>query len=270
MRIFSLLSFCLSLGVSLCLPAVSGAHEFWLSPQGFEVDPNEIMRVDIRVGQDFKGPAYGYIPDNFQRFEMVQGDDRRLVEGRIGDRPALQVKAPGAGLWVVVHETSDQFVSYTEAGKFRNFVTHKDLRGTLEAHDARGLPETGFKERYRRFAKSLIAVGDGAGADRAVGLRTEVVALANPYVDDVSGGFDVQVFFEGAPRADVQVELFERLGETVSVTQHRTDGAGRVTLPVRPGGEYLVDAVKMLPLEGAADGAVWESLWASLTFAVPR
>jgi hypothetical protein len=40
---------------------------------------------------------------------------------------------------------------------------------------------------------------------------------------------------------------------------------------VSPGHSYLTDHVVMRPMEPeAADGPVWESLWASLTFEVPK
>ena len=91
-----------------------------------------------------------------------------------------------------------------------NFIKHKDFEGLPEAHLARGLPEVGFVESYRRFAKSLIAVGSGVGQDRPVGLEIEIVALSNPYADDLSEGMAVQVLLNAAPRAYVQVEVFSR------------------------------------------------------------
>ena len=66
-------------------------------------------------------------------------------------------------------------------------------------------------ETYRRYAKSLVAVGDGKGSDRDVGLDTEIIALANPYTDDVSGGLPVLVTLYGEPRKDAQVETYRWL-----------------------------------------------------------
>jgi hypothetical protein len=42
-------------------------------------------------------------------------------------------------------------------------------------------------------------------------------------------------------------------------------------ISVQPGMEYLVNAVTLEPVEPSGeDGAEWRTLWASLTFAVPR
>lgn len=254
------------------LPAALAAHEFWIDTQDWQVAPGADIVADIRVGEAFKGSAYSFLPPRFRRFDIVQGDIVTEVTGRAGDRPALNMAAPAEGLAVVVHVTSDYNLTYREWDKFVNFVTHKDWVPLLDEHKARGLPETGFRERYSRYGKSLIAVGNGAGMDRALGLETEIVALANPYTDTLDGGFPVRVFYQGAPRGGARVELFEKAPDgSVSIILDRTDADGTAMLPVKPGHTYLVDSVVIRALEPAEDtDPVWESLWASLTFQVPE
>lgn len=264
------------LGLLVYLPlgaTSSAAHEFWLSPNSYEVTPGEQVEVKLRVGQNFKGSSYIYNANDFERFETVFGDQVASVEGKLGDDPALDAPAPDQdGLLIVVHETDDSRLTYREWAKFVKFVEHKAFDGVLDAHVDRGLPQEGFRETYRRLAKSLIAVGSGAGADRAVGLTTEIVALANPYTDDMRQGMPLLVLRDGVPRVDAQLELFDKAPDgTVEITLHRTDERGQVTVPVVAGHQYLADAV-MLDDTGIDDpeaGAVWHSLWASLTFAVP-
>lgn len=263
------LPFSLFILLSAALPAT--AHEFWISPKDYTVAPEGQVIADIRVGQNFKGGAYSFVPAKIVRFDLIQGDVVTPVTGVVGDRPAMTMQAPAEGLAIAVHQTGDYFLTYTDPEKFVSFVTHKNFDGVLEQHQARGLPDSGFRERYSRFGKSLIAVGAGAGADRVVGMETEIVALANPYTDDLVAGMPVQVFYEGAVRAMVQVELFDKAPDgSVTVTQYSTDDDGQVMLPVSPGHEYLVDSVVMRALEQTtAKDPAWESLWASLTFQVP-
>ena len=115
-------------------------------------------------------------------------------------------------------------------------------------------------------------MGSGAGADAPVGLDTEIVALKNPYTDDPSTGLPVQVMYQGTPRAEAQIEVFEKMSSgTVRVFTLRTDAHGQATVPTLPGRSYLLDAVVLRPT-GNTDpdaGPLWHSLWASLTFAVP-
>jgi hypothetical protein len=200
------------------------------------------------------------------------GETLRPVEGRIGDRPAMTFDAPEPGLAVIVHETKGDSLQYRTRDLFESFVEHKDLGDVLARHADRGLPELEFREAYTRYAKSLVAVGEGAGADTEVGLKTEIVALANPYTEDLSDGFPLRVLYEGAARADAQVEVFARNAEgTVTRTFHRTDVSGIVTIPVSSGTEYMVDAVVMEDTgnEDPEAGPVWHSLWANLTFRLP-
>ena len=254
------------------LPGVGSAHEFWIEPNAYQVAPGGDLLGKLRVGEEFEGAEQSYLPRNFKRFDMRCNGRMAKVPGRAGDRPALAVKAPGDGLCVAIHATQNFSLTYNEWQKFLNFVEHKGFRTAVAEHKARGLPEVKFKEVYSRHAKSLIAVGSGRGADQPVGLETEIVAEANPYTDSVSGGLPIRVLYKGRPRANAQVELFAKSPSgAVKVTLHRTDGAGRVRLPVRAGHSYLADAVVLRAIEPQKDGdAVWETLWASLTFAVPE
>jgi len=151
-------------------PVVS--HEFWISPKTYVIENGAEMQADIRVGENFRGSAYSYNPKRFERFDLVMGDTSASVEGRLGDTPALSASATQDGLAIIVHETTDSVLTYKEWAKFEKFAKHKDFLPVLDDHIARDLPQDRFSERYRRFAKSLIAVGNGAGADREIGLRT--------------------------------------------------------------------------------------------------
>lgn len=263
--IFSLFALVFSTGLAF-------GHEFWIAPQSYQVAPGEKLDAQLRVGQNFDGFEQPYLPRNFARFEVQQGDERHLVHGRVGDRPAMRMELPGEGLWIVVHETTDQSLIWDAWADFEAFVAHKKLEGVVARHAHRGLPSSDFAEAYRRYAKALVAVGAGAGADLPVGLLAEIVAGKNPYSDDLSDGLPVTVLYDGAPRAGAQVEIFDRApDDTVLVSTTMTDGEGQAVIPVVPGHEYLLDAVKMIELEGGSTpfDPVWKSLWAALTFKVP-
>ena len=255
-----------------CLATTAKGHEFWIDPMSHQVDAGEPVVAAIRVGQEYKGSSYSYIPQNFRRFEVGFGGEISPVNGVIGDRPAASVPTNGDGLMVLIHATTDTTLGWSSWEKFVNFVKHKDAEWVLEAHSARGLTEGDRRELYSRYAKSLVAVGSGEGADFETGLLTEIVALENPYTGEMSDGIDVRVLYEGAPRSETQIEVFEKASdESVTIFTVQTDMDGQATVPVKPGHRYMLDAVVLR--EPRAEVAVeknvqWESLWANLTFEV--
>jgi uncharacterized GH25 family protein len=266
----------LFISLVLALPALGPAfaHEYWIEPKTYRFAPEERLAAGLFNGQNFSGGEFAYFDKNFRRFDLALGERVATVEGRLGDKPALNVPALGEGLNVAIYESAGDTVFYSDFTLFEKFVTHKDFKTALARHAERSLPQKDFFEFYTRHAKLLLAVGNGAGADRAYGLETEIVALKNPYTDDVAGGLPVKVLYRGAPRADVQVELFDKdQAGQVKISLVRTDAGGVALLPVVSGHSYLVDAVVLRePEEGSkamARKAVWESLWAALTFAVP-
>lgn len=264
---FSRLVFATALSLS---GAQLSAHEFWIEPQNFQVESGEELAIDLKNGQNFVGSRLSYFESQFSRFELVQNGRIAAVQGRDGDRPALETQIDQDGLLVVLHETTPETLKYKEWEKFQAFAKHKDFSTAEADHIAAGWPQTDFYESYTRHAKSLISVGNGKGADQSFGLKTEFVALTNPYAPDFNGTMQVQVLFNQKPRADVQVEVFERTpDENVTVTLHRTDAKGVARIPVKPDHDYLFDAVVLQP-HTADDKSVWQTLWAALTFQVPK
>lgn len=272
MRLLAILALAVSLSPDLVVKKAE-AHEFWISPDSYRIEAGDTMLAALRVGQSFSGSSFSYIPQNFVTFELVTPEGKAPVEGRMGDLPALKIEGAQEGLNVIVHQTTPLSLKWVDWEIFKSFCEHKDFAWAIEDHLERELPEKGFRESYTRYAKSLVGVGTAEGQDAVFGMETEIVALANPYTDDLSKGFPVKVLYQGKARMNVQVEVFARAPDgTVTDTFQRTDMEGKALIPVVPGTEYLLDAVVMRPLMGSVeeDTAVWESLWASLTFRTPE
>ncbi|MEM6758730.1 MAG: DUF4198 domain-containing protein [Pseudomonadota bacterium] len=251
------------------LPGFATAHEFWIAPEPHLVQPGDKLVARLINGEDFAGVGLSYIERRIARFEVIHNGAATSVTARMGDNPALSMDAPSDGLMVVVHETTPSIISYRTWEKFQKFADHKDFGDWRARHNALGFPEPPFKERYTRHAKALMAVGRGTGADAPTGMKTEFVALTNPYAPGFDGQMQVQVLLDDAPRANAQVEVFERdPAGTVTITLHRTDAVGRATVPVRSGHDYLFDAVTLAP-SADSDSASWDTYWAALTFTVP-
>lgn len=254
------------------LPTLS--HEFWIEPDQYQVKRGQEFSANLKNGEEFKGVSLGWFDRRFSRFEIVEGGEARAAQGRMGDTPALTATAQQDGLLIILHETTPSKLTYRDWDKFLKFVEHKDFQTAVSEHEARGWSKEVFRESYTRHVKTLMAVGDGTGSDRAFGLATEFVALTNPYASDFNNSMAVRVLYQGAPRTDAQVEVFEKnAAGDVTITLYRTDSKGEVQVPVTPGHAYLFDAVVLRPSADAGseeNAPVWETLWAALSFAVPE
>ncbi|MEO9515766.1 MAG: DUF4198 domain-containing protein [Paracoccaceae bacterium] len=250
-------------------PTLSSAHELWIEPERWRFEKGDEIRADLLNGENFSGSKLAWIHNNVSRADVAFGPIQFQVSGRMGDRPALVTEAQQDGLAIVIHETTPSRISYKTWEKFQKFVDHKDLGITRTDHEAKGHPPEGFTESYTRHTKSLIAIGDGAGVDRAFGLQTEIVALTNPFADGFNNDMQIQLLYQGRARLNTQVEIFERApDETVSVSTVKTDNAGIARIPVKSGHTYLFDAVVIRP--GSQGNAIYDTLWAGLSFHVPN
>ncbi len=255
------------------MASTATAHEFWIEPTNYQVGEDSVLEAYLRNGEKFFGSSAAYVKAKTTRFDLVNGERTDSVVARLGDNPALKMQSLQPGLNVVVHQSNVSVLTYANWEKFQRFADHKDFPDMLARHRARSLPESQFKEAYTRYSKSLISVGSGEGNDVQAGLEIELLALQNPYTDDVSKGIVVVGYYQNKVRANAQIELYEKTADgEVQITLHRTDAQGKVVLPVRPSHSYLVDMVVLRePSDELArkKKVAWETLWASLTFAVP-
>jgi len=252
----------------------ASAHEFWIEPVEYHIEPGSVIEASLRLGDDFEGSTIAYYKGSTIRFDLVTQGRTEKITPRLGDDPALVLEVPENSLHVVVHQSSIQTLTYLKWEKFQRFADNKDFKNIQARHKARDLADKHFTEAYSRYSKSLIAVGDGAGDDQQTGLEIELVALQNPYTDDLGEGMKVAGYYQGKPHINSQIELFEKAPDgEVEVSLLRTDDRGMVVLPVKSDHHYLVDMVvlrepsKSLTKER---GAVWETVWASLTFATGK
>lgn len=262
-----------ALGILLSLAATPlFAHEFWIDSKKFQVETGENIAAFTKNGQNFKGIDLAYFTKRAARFDQIDADGTRAVEARMGDSPVFDKPRTQDGLFTLVYQTHPDRLTYKEWAKFAKFAEHKKFENIMAQHRARGLSEEEFGETYTRFAKGLFAVGSGAGMDAPRGLEIEIIALKNPYTDDVSKGLPVRVIYREMPRINAQVEIFERNAEgQTTVSTVLTNNEGIALIPVKSGYTYLLDNVLLREpsAELAADkNAVWETLWAALTFEV--
>lgn len=264
-----LLSFCV-----LCATRAV-AHEYWIDPIRAQLGVGDTLLADIRNGEDFVGSSFPYQPDGYRRFYITVDGKREPVASRLGDYPAIHQEDRIAGLHTVVLETQGRSLEYESLARFKRFLAYHGLSSVAALHKQRRLPIVDIHERYYRFAKALVQVGDTpddpqAGVAGPQGLLFELVALSNPYVSDE---LPLVLLFQGQRLVNAQIEVFYRSADdAVERSVYRTGADGVLNLPLNGTGEYLINAVQLIQPRFAttqsASGSAphWESLWASMTF----
>ncbi len=248
-------------------PLTAAAHEYWIEPARFRVEAGSPIFADLKVGQDFKGDVYPYIPGQSNGAWIVDADGKRPSSARVGDIPAFNETARAPGLHILAYYSTPYRLTYTEPGKFAAFLENQGLDWVLAEHLRRGLPETGFDEAFSRCAKALVQSGDAGGGDVVIGMPLELVAKANPYALPATASvLPVTLLWQGTPLANAQITVF-RNKDGLDVTKVQTGPDGGASIPLGGGGKFLLSAVHMIPWDEQASDA-WHSYWASLTFEI--
>jgi uncharacterized GH25 family protein len=247
----------------------ANAHEFWLEPLNFKVEQGDSLQAHIKVGEGLAGDTYAFFPNNFERFDLTINDSTRPLKNRFAQKPAVDQATTQSGLHVLTYQSRSSTLRYRKREIFEKFLKAEGIEWVLEAHEKRNLPVLDFTELYKRYAKSLVKVGDGEGKDRLMGLLFEWVVLDNPYTESDQKVVSLQLYFEGKPFPNSTVNVFIRNASEVKQLKLETDVEGKVDVSVGNGGVFLVNAVHMIePDVALTDGAEWMSLWASTTFLV--
>lgn len=261
----------IAVSLFLTLPTAGLTHEFWLEPETYQVNPGEKVGIHLRNGQDFKGVELSWFQPRVQSASIILNGKSTEYKGLPGDLPGISVTPP-EGLVTISYASTMSKLTYESWGKVLNFVGHKGVTWFEKAHANRGLPQEKVTEGYWRYSKTIIGGGAGKGSDTNTGMETEFVLQTNPFERDVDS-IQVILLYQGQPRPNAQIEMWDKVDDTITKTMHTTNSAGVASLPVAAGHSYQIDAVVLRePLTDKAieTGVMWESVWANMTFAIPQ
>jgi hypothetical protein len=74
----------------------------------------------------------------------------------------------------------------------------------------------------------------------------ELVLLKNPYIDDLSKGLIIELFYQGLALANTQIEVFARNPEKeVTRSTVVTNESGQVLIKTLPQTDYMLNSVIM-------------------------
>lgn len=249
--------------ILICDPLV--AHDMWIEPTTFAPESGEIIGLKLRVGQDLLGDPLARDSQLIKQFIVEGSEGRKPVVGRDGGNPAGFIRASDPGVLVVGYHSNPSTVEET-AEKFNQYLREEGLDSIAALRASRNQTNSQVHELFSRCAKSLVlsAPASRAQGDRVLGFPLELVAEKNPYILRAGEDLPVRLTYGSRPLAGALVIAMNRKNPAEKLSA-RTGKDGRVRLPLRPGGMWLVKAVHMVPAP-AGTNADWQSYWASLTF----
>ena len=230
------------LWIALLAPSAL-AHDFWIEPSTFRPAAAATFTASLRVGENFEGDAVPRRPSRIVTFAVKNEAGERPIHGFDNQDPAGFVQLDEAGTAVIGYRGTPYPHEISRA-KFEQFLAEEGIEHVRPSTNGKQ------RERFQRFAKSIVQVGN---------TRTNVPAFGFPF-ELVLDGDTVRVLYNQQPLPNAHVATISRDGKKLAA---RTDRDGRATLHLGKG-VWLIKSVHVVPAPQGADYD-WDSFWGSIT-----
>jgi len=252
---------------------LAAAHDFCLLPEPARAEPGAPLLIAMHVSDVFPGAPVpwrtGRIVDFFATDSKGRWD---VVDPVIEGDPAkarITLRAPGTA---VIALSTDATYIELKPEEFEAYLLHEGNAAVLEARRKSGRAQTPGRERYTRHVKTVVnAAGPQASvALTRAGLPLEIVPETDLARVRPKGRLPVRVFSGADAYVDAQICATwagRNGGHDTYAWCGRTDGAGRVQVPIEQPGWQMIRTTRMIPLRDDPK-ADWQSFWTALTFEV--
>ena len=250
----------------------ASAHEYWLEPDSFFPIPNQMTGVHLFVGEALKREEervyQGAKTTSFQLFGPTGIFDLRPLADE-DKSPILKFSSDKPGTFLFSMERDAAYITLDPA-KFEDYLRDEGMSYIVAERNRLGESTKDGRERYSRYIKMLLQVGDGQSGivKNRVNSRLEIVPLDNPYSKKPGQTMELQVWFDKRPLAKYTIFADSREGDKIVTQKLTTDEDGKADLKLTSKGSWLVRLVVMKRCEKRCENADWESFWGALSFGV--
>ena len=265
--------------LAVVLPAA--AHEFWVTPSAWIVEPGQRAMLLVNVGYQFPNASSFTTPDRIDVVRLVgPGSDTRVPPPYRREKDSLAAdvqlpNAPGTYIGVVAVKLR---VGEKSAAVFQQHIEHQGLDDVAAYRAAHREPDKPVRERYSRYGKMLLRVGargDGAHVTKPLGLQIELVPHVDPTTLRPGSKLRLRLLLDGQPAPNALVGGINAASNAKPEEwplKARTDANGEAELTLNAPGAWLIRAVRTVRRTGETGelAADWESYWASLSFHLAR
>lgn len=262
----------IAVALTLVAAAVADAHDMFLRPVRYYLEPNAVTLVRVLNGT-FSKSENSIARTRVADIAVVSPAGRARLDTALwsikGDTSTFEFKATAAGTYVLGVSTKPNFIAL-QAKDFNAYLTEDGIPDVLNARRRNGEMEKPARERYSKHVKALVQVGRArsAAAITPLGYPAEVVPMTNPYSLKIGDTLSVRTLVEGKPMGAQLVQYGGRQlsGSNIAQRETRSDGNGVARIKVAAAGIWYIKFVNMVRVTG--DSVDYESRWATLTFQV--
>jgi uncharacterized GH25 family protein len=254
-----------------CSPGL--AHDLWIVPGKYRLRAEEVTRVFINNGDVFPESLTLLGEHRLSEVRCLSSAGELPVTAFRVDGKSLtfdyQSAAPGAH--VIVLGTRPRTVRM-KAEDFEDYLAEEGLAAVSEMRKELGESDEPAVERYVKWAKSVVDVGNESENERLwaepVGQTLEIVPLDHPNGLEPGGTLRLRVLLEGEPLEGVSITGARASGPAREI-RGTTNRDGEAAVTVTAPGRWYVRALHLTRME--ADPEVdWQSYWSTLSFEVAR
>lgn len=270
------------------------AHTLFLKPDSFFVSKGEHKEIPL-INGTFEVSENKILVNRILDARIIAPDGDALKVGDEqwsykGESTILRSNFKQAGNYVVGVGTTPM-IARIAPENFNFYLRYEGLDDAIR--ERRELEETdiGAAERYQKFSKAILQVGDqqSASFSAILGYPVEIVPLSNPY--ELSSGdlFRARILKNGKPLADELVYAtheghYEMSDEGIyeEFAKVRSDENGEIEFILEEAGRWYVRFIDLtrvgdkehwysdiLVYFGAEEHRIpYRSLWATLTFEI--
>ena len=221
------------------------AHDFWLDPSTFRPHPGDLVRVSLRVGQNFIGDPVPRSALLIDKFTVRDASGEQDVIGPENGDPAGYLRPRGNA--AMIGYLSKPYPLDLTPQKYHDFLQQEGFTNLVA-------PDTPHHEQFSRYAKAYIGSGPTTRiVTQPFGWRFELIPETDPLAP---GPLRIRAVLDGKPYASALITAM-LLDDANTRLALRTDASGHVTLVLPKKGVWLIKCVAIAP---------GESLWASFTF----
>nr|WP_295922358.1 DUF4198 domain-containing protein [uncultured Dyadobacter sp.] len=244
------------------------AHEFWLEPVKFWLKKDEKVRIDLMVGEDYKGDHSNGHKYKILKLDHYGNGRKEDIRSKVyGDSlSSIDIAFATEGSHLIAFNNTSKFIEL-EAPQFNEYLRTEGLDHIIQLRAQSKDSSKAGRELYQRCVKTLVQVGKQTDESYAIntGMRLEIIPAKNPYAQTAKGPVTFKVLFDNKPLTHALVLAWHSMEGSTTNDTLRSNRDGEVSFPIDQTGKWMISTVHMVPNSDRKQ-ADWQSYWGSYTF----